>query len=157
MLRLFDHPHAHDDYEPQFTPEEKELRRIRIYSYHMKPTDGTATILRIELWQGLLLFAAAVTLGQTKLIDVEALLIGGVFMGINFFLLGFGILWVLGPLAGKGKVRAGVSLLILKSILFLGLLTALFFRFQIDGLSFAVGFSTLILAIFFEAITHSLK
>jgi hypothetical protein len=123
----------------------------------MKTIAGTATILRIELWQALLLFATAVTLGQTKLIDLKALLIGGVFMGVNFFLLAFGILWVLAPLAGKGKIRAGVSFLILKGIIFLGVLTVLFSRFQIDGLSFAVGFSTLILAIFFEAITHSLK
>ena len=118
---------------------------------------GTATILRIELWQALLLFATAVTLGQTKLIDLKALLIGGVFMGVNFFLLAFGILWVLAPLAGKGKIRAGVSFLILKGIIFLGVLTVLFSRVQIDGLSFAVGFSTLILAIFFEAITQSLR
>jgi hypothetical protein len=123
----------------------------------MKRTSGTATILRIELWQGLLLLATAATLGQTEFIDLKALLIGGVFMGVNFFLLGFGILWVLAPLAGKGKVRAGVSLLILKIILFLGLLTVLFFRFQIDGLSFALGFSTLILAILLEAVIHSLK
>jgi hypothetical protein len=123
----------------------------------MKPTAGTATILRIELWQGLLLFATAVTLGQSKLIDVKALLIGGVFMGVNFFLLGFGILWVLTPLASKGRVRAGVSLLILKIIIFLSLLTLLFFRFQIDGLSFALGFSTLILAVLVEAVVHSVK
>src|SRR5918993_755248 len=123
----------------------------------MKPTAGTATILRIELWQGLLLFATAVTLGQSKLIDVKALLIGGVFMGVNFFLLGFGILWVLTPLASKGRVRAGVSLLILKIIIFLSLLILLFFRFQIDGLSFALGFSTLILAVLVEGVAHSLK
>jgi hypothetical protein len=123
----------------------------------MKPTAGTATILRIELWQGLLLFVTAVTLGQSKLIDVKALLIGGVFMGVNFFLLGFGILWVLTPLASKGRVRAGVSLLILKIIIFLSLLTLLFFRFQIDGLSFALGFSTLILAVLVEAVVHSIK
>lgn len=118
---------------------------------------GAATILRIELWQALLLFATAVTFGPTKLIDLKALLIGGVFMGVNFFLLAFGILWVLAPLAGKGKIRAGICFLILKSIIFLGALAVLFFRFQIDGLSFAIGFSTLILAIFFEAITHSLN
>ena len=123
----------------------------------MKRSAGTATIHRIELWQGLLLFATAVTLGQSKLIDVKALLIGGVFMGVNFFLLGFGILWVLTPLASKGRVRAGVSLLILKIIIFLSLLTLLFFRFQIDGLSFAIGFSTLILAVLVEAVVYSIK
>jgi hypothetical protein len=121
----------------------------------MKQASGPATILRIELWHGLLLLAAAATLGQAKFIDVKALLIGGVFMGLNFFLLGFGILWVLAPLAGKGRVKAGVSLLLLKIIIFLGLLTLLFFRFEVDGLSFALGFSTLILAMLVEGIAHS--
>ena len=123
----------------------------------MKQTAGAATILRVELWHGLLLLGTAVTLGQTRLIDLKALLVGGLFMGVNFFLLGFGILWVLAPLASKGRVRAGVSLLILKIIIFLSLLTLLFFRFQIDGLSFALGFSTLILAVLVEAVVHSIK
>jgi hypothetical protein len=118
---------------------------------------GAATILRIELLHVLLLLATAVTLGQTKLIDLTALLLGGAFMGVNFFLLGFGILWVLGPLADKGRVKAGVSLLVFKIIIFLGLLTLLFFRFQIDGLSFALGFSSLLLAVLLEAVIHSLK
>ena len=123
----------------------------------MKSAGSSATILRIELWHGLLLLAAVATLGQSKFIDVKALLIGGVFMGLNFFLLGFGILWVLAPLAGKARVRAGVSLLLLKIIIFLGLLTLLFFRFEIDGLSFALGFSTLILAVLVEGVAHSVK
>jgi hypothetical protein len=123
----------------------------------MKQPAGTATILRVELWHGLLLLATAVTLGQSGFIEVKALLLGGVFMGVNFFLLGFGILWVLAPLASKGRVRAGVSLLILKIIIFLSLLTLLFFRFQVDGLSFALGFSTLILAILVEAVIYSVK
>lgn len=116
-----------------------------------------ATILRIELWHGLLLLVFVLAFRRTKFIDPQALLLGGVFMGLNFFLLGFGILWVLAPLAGKGKVRAGVSLLILKMIIFLATLIILFFQYEIDGLSFALGFSTLILAIFVEAVMHSLK
>jgi hypothetical protein len=123
----------------------------------MKQPAGTATIVRIELWHGLLLLATALTLGQSRFIELKALLLGGVFMGVNFFLLGFGILWVLPPLASKGRVTAGVSLLILKIIIFLSLLTLLFFRFHIDGLSFALGFSTLILAIFVEAVIYSFK
>jgi hypothetical protein len=123
----------------------------------MKQPAGTATILRVELWHGLLLLATVVTLGQSRFIEVKALLLGGVFMGVNFFLLGFGILWVLTPLASKGRVRAGVSLLILKIIIFLSLVTLLFFRFQIDGLSFALGFSTLILAVLVEAVIYSVK
>ena len=123
----------------------------------MKQRTGAWTILRIELWHGLLLVAAVATLGQSSFIDVRALLIGGIFMALNFFLLGFGVLWVLTPLAGQGRIRAGVSLLVLKIIIFLGLLMLLFFRFEIDGLSFALGFSTLILAVLVEGVAHSRK
>ena len=79
------------------------------------------------------------------------------FMGVNFFLLGFGISMGFEAAGGQGPVRAGVSLLILKIIIFLGFLMLLFFRFEIDGLSFALGFSTLLLAVLVEAVTHSLK
>jgi hypothetical protein len=110
------------------------------------------TILRIELWQGLILFALLVILRQTGWVDPKALVLGGVFMGINFFLLSYGVAWVLTPLAGKGRIRAGVGLLVLKIILFLGLLTTLFFRFDLDAISFALGFSTLIIAILVEVL-----
>ena len=110
------------------------------------------TILRIELWQGLILFALLVTLRQKGWVDPKALVLGGVFMGINFFLLSYGVALVLTPLAGKGRIRAGVGLLVLKIILFLGLLTTLFFRFDLDAISFALGFSTLIIAILVEVL-----
>ena len=113
------------------------------------------TILRIELWHTILLLSLMATLGRSKSIDVTALLVGGVFMGVNFLLLSFGIAWVLTPLAGKGRVKAGVGLLVLKIIIFLGLLTALFFRFEIDALSFALGFSTLIVGIIIEAVRRT--
>ena len=113
------------------------------------------TILRIELWHTILLLALMATLGRSKFIDVTALLVGGVFMGVNFLLLSFGIAWVLTPLAGKGRVKAGVGLLVLKIVLFLGLLTALFFRFELDALSFALGFSTLIVGIVIEAVRRT--
>jgi Kef-type K+ transport system membrane component KefB len=95
------------------------------------------------------------TLGWTGWIDPKALAVGGVFMGINFFLLSYGVAWVLTPLADKGRVRAGVGLLVLKIVLFLGLLTMLFFHFDLDAISFALGFSTLILAIFLEVLRTS--
>ena len=113
------------------------------------------TILRIELWHAILLLGLMATLGRSSAIDVRALLVGGVFMGVNFLLLSFGIAWVLTPLAGKGRVKAGVGLLVLKIIIFLGLLTALFFRFEIDALSFALGFSTLIVGIVVEALRRT--
>lgn len=110
------------------------------------------TIMRIELWHGLMLAALLAMLWQTGWLDPKALIIGGVFMGINFFLLSFGVAWVLTPLAGKGRIKAGVGLLVLKIILFLGLLLTLFFRFELDAISFALGFSTLIFAILVETI-----
>ena len=108
--------------------------------------------MRIELWHGLMLAALLAMLWQTGWLDPKALIIGGVFMGINFFLLSFGVAWVLTSLAGKGRIKAGVGLLVLKIILFLGLLLTLFFRFELDAISFALGFSTLIFAILVETI-----
>jgi hypothetical protein len=55
-------------------------------------------------------------------------------------------------LASKGRVKAGISLLLLKILIFLGLLLVLFFRFQLDAISFAVGFSTLLVAILLETL-----
>jgi hypothetical protein len=110
------------------------------------------TILRIELWHGLMLLTLLAILGPRKLVEPGALLIGGLFMGVNFLLLSFGIAWVLTPLAGKGRVKAGVGLLVFKMAMFLGLLAMIFFRFELHAISFALGFSTLLLAIFLEAV-----
>jgi hypothetical protein len=118
-------------------------------------TAAKKSIIRIELWHGVLLLALLVTLGPARLIDPAALLAGGIFMGVNFLLLSLGIAWVLTPLAGKGRVKAGIGFLVLKIILFLGLLTTLFFNFALDALSFALGFSTLILAIVLESVVRT--
>ena len=114
-------------------------------------------ILRIELWHVILLAALLATLGQSKFLDPTSLIAGGVFMGVNFLLLAYGIAWILGPLAGKGRVKTGVGLLILKFAIFLGLLSTLFFRFNLDAVSFAAGFSTLIIAIVLETIRAAVK
>jgi hypothetical protein len=121
-------------------------------------TAAKKSIIRIELWHGALLLALLVTLGPARLVEPTALLAGGIFMAVNFLLLSLGIAWVLTPLAGKGRVKAGIGFLVLKIILFLGLLTALFFNFALDAISFALGFSTLILAIVLESVirlTHT--
>ena len=115
------------------------------------------TILRIELWHVVMLLALLVTLAPGKFVEPEGLLIGGLFVGINFLLLSYGVAWVLTPLAGKGRVKAGVGLLILKIAIFLVLLATLFFRVQVDAISFALGFSTLLLAILVEAIRTRMK
>ncbi len=113
--------------------------------------------MRVELWHGLLLLIMLATIGRTRLVDPTALVVGGLFMGVNFFLLSFGVAWVLTPLAGKGRVKAGISLLVLKIVIFLGLLATLLYRFDLDAVSFSIGFSTLIVAIFLEAIRKSVK
>ena len=115
------------------------------------------TILRIELWHGLMLLTLLAILGPRKLVEPGALLIGGLFMAVNFLLLSFGIAWVLTPLASKGRVKAGVGLLVFKMAMFLGLLATLFFRFELHPISFALGFSTLFLAIFVEAVRTKIK
>jgi len=115
------------------------------------------TILRIELWHGILLLVLLAILSPAKWIDPAALLAGGIFMGVNFLLLSLGIAWVLTPLAGKGRIKAGIGLLILKIVIFLAVLTTLFFRFNLDATSFALGFSTLIVAIVLESFTRTVR
>jgi len=68
-------------------------------------------------------------------------------MGVNFLLLSFGIYWLLTPFAGKGRIKTGVALLALKLGLFLGLLSLLLLRSDLDPLSFTLGFSSLLVAI----------
>jgi len=118
-------------------------------------TAARKTILRIELWHIILLLVLLAILAPAKVVDPTALLAGGIFIGVNFLLLSFGVAWVLTPLAGKGRVKAGVGLLVLKIIIFLALLTTLFFRFELDAISFALGFSTLILAIVLESVRNA--
>ena len=47
-----------------------------------------------------------------------ALIAGGLFMGVNFLLLSFGVAAILTPLASKGRVKLGVGLLLLKDYIF---------------------------------------
>jgi hypothetical protein len=119
--------------------------------------ESKRTILRIELWHVVMLVALLVTLAPGKFVEPEGLLIGGLFMGINFLLLSYGVAWVLTPLASRGRIKAGVGLLIFKIAIFLALLATLFFRVQVDAISFALGFSTLLLAILVEAIRTGMK
>jgi len=114
-------------------------------------------IIRIECWHAVLLAAMLLAFWRTTFIDPTALIAGGVFMGVNFFLLSFGIAWVLTPLASKGRIKVGIGLLALKIVFFLALLTTVFFRFHLDAISFALGFSTLIIAIVVEAVRRSLS
>jgi hypothetical protein len=114
------------------------------------------TILRIELWHLILLLGLVATLGRTRFVEPTALVIGGVFMGVNFLLLSFGVALVLTPLADKGRFKVGIGLLVLKIMMFLGLLSAVFFHFELDAISFALGFTTLLIAIVIEAVRRTM-
>ncbi len=109
------------------------------------------TILRIELWHGLMLVLVVGVLGSREIIEPLSVFLGGTFTAVNFFFLSLGIAWVIRPMAVRGQVKWGIALLVLKVLLFLGFLLLLFFSFNIDAISFSVGFSTLLLAILFEA------
>ena len=114
-------------------------------------------ILRIELWHVLMLLGLLAILGPAKFVEPKGLLVGGLFMGVNFLLLSYGVAWVLTPLAGRGRVKVGVGLLVLKIGVFLALLATLFFRVELDAISFALGFSTLLLAIILESTRTRIK
>jgi hypothetical protein len=120
-------------------------------------TTAKRTILRIETWHALMLLVLMTAVWATKTLDPTAILAGGLFMGLNFLLLGYGVAWLIAPLAGRKRVKSGVTLLVLKIAIFLALLSTLFFRFDLDPISFAAGFSTLVLAIIVEAARAAVK
>lgn len=104
-------------------------------------------VLRIEALHALLVVGLWAVLLPAKVVETWALFVGALFMGVNFLLLSCGISWVLTPFAGKGRIKTGILLLVLKMILFLGLVLALFLQIQLDLLSFTLGFSSLLGAI----------
>jgi hypothetical protein len=112
--------------------------------------DLLGPVVRIELLHALLVGGLWIVLLPTRVVEPWALLVGAVFMGVNFLSLSYGIRWVLAPFAGRGKIRTGLTLLVLKLGLFLGVISSLFLRVQVDPLSFTFGFSSLLLAIVLE-------
>jgi hypothetical protein len=111
-----------------------------------------ATVVRIELLHAGLIAGLWIALLPTRVVQPWALVAGGLFMGVNFLLLSCGIRWVLTPFAGKGRIRTGILLLVLKMGLFLGLISALLWRVPLDPLSFTLGFSSLLVAILLDRI-----
>ncbi len=113
----------------------------------MRTQPDSYPIFQVVLWHGAIVLGLSVILAPLGMIEPFSLLVGGLFMGVNFLLLGLGIRWVLTPFAGRGRIRAGVFLLLLKLVLFLGMLSAFFLKFPIDALSFALGVSCLLVAL----------
>ena len=78
-----------------------------------------------------------------------SVLLGGAVMGANFYLLRL-IAHLLRPDAfapeKRGRIALAVAAFVLKFGLFLGLLAALFWRVPIEGMSFALGVTLLLVA-----------
>jgi len=110
------------------------------------------TVLRIETLHVVLVMATWAALLPMHIVEPRSLFFGALFMGANFLLLTLGIRWVLTPFAGRGRVKTGIALLVVKMALFLGLGGILLFRVAVEPLSFALGFSCLLVAITFERI-----
>ncbi len=95
----------------------------------------------------------------TQWIEPVSLLLGGTVMGVNFYLLRL-ISNVLradafDP-AKRGRVALAVAAFVLKFGLFIGLLAALFWRVPIEGMSFAVGVTLLLVACVLEVARQEL-
>jgi hypothetical protein len=110
------------------------------------------TVLRIEILHVILVAALWAALFPVSIVEPGSLFIGALFIGANFLLLTYGIRWVLAPFADKGRIKTGIALLVLKMALFLGLGALLLFRVNLEPLSFALGFSSLLVAITCERI-----
>ena len=96
----------------------------------------------------------------THIGEPGSLLLGGAVMGANFYLLRL-IGNLLLPRAKdpsrRGPAAVAVAAMLLKFGLFLGLLGMLFWRVPIEGMSFAVGVTLLLVACVLEALRDELR
>ena len=95
----------------------------------------------------------------THWIEPGSVLLGGAVMGANFYLLRL-IANLLRPdafdPAKRGRIVLAVAAFVLKFGLFIGLLAALFWRLPIEGMSFALGVTLLLVACVLEAARQEL-
>jgi len=116
-------------------------------------------LTRIGKFHVCLLSAVGAVALATHWIEPGSLLLGGVVMGVNFWLLRM-ITDLLRPgmfePAKRGRVTLAVGAMTLKFALFLGLLVALFRRLPIEGMSFALGVTLLLVACVIEAVRAEL-
>src|SRR5712671_6866564 len=91
----------------------------------------------------------------TRWAEPGSVLLGGAVMGINFWLLQLISTFLrpdaLDP-AKRGRAALAVAAFVLKFGLFIGLLAALFWHLPIEGLSFALGVTLLLVACVIEAV-----
>ena len=108
----------------------------RILKFHLGLLGTTAALAYASRWA-----------------EPASVLLGGLVMGVNFWLLRI-ITNVLRPggldPSKRGRVMLAVAAMTLKFGLFLGLLAALFWRLPIEGMSFALGVTLLLVACLLE-------
>jgi hypothetical protein len=112
----------------------------------MTSCESTRFVTRVETWNGVIVLVSAAIAATTSVMDPLALLAGGIFMGVNFLLLGMGVRWIIAPNVSQKRRRLGMSLLALKLFLFLGLISVVFVQIKLDAVSFVVGVSSLLVA-----------
>lgn len=103
------------------------------------------------------LLAAAVGLAlATRLMDAVSVLLGGAVMGLNLWLLriiGRALTAAATDPQRQGQAGWALGAILLKFGLFLGLIAALFWRLPVEGMSFAVGVTLLLVACVVEAVS----
>jgi hypothetical protein len=113
----------------------------------------TIDLTRIGKFHLTLLAAVGSLAYITRWADPASVLLGGLVMGANFWLLRI-ITNVLCPgsldPSKRGRVALAVAAMTLKFGLFIGLLAALFWKLPIEGMSFALGVTLLLVACLLE-------
>lgn len=116
-------------------------------------------LTRIGKFHVALLAGAGSVAYTTRWVEPGSLLLGGAVMGANFWLLRL-ITNLLRPGAfdpgRRGRAAVAVAAMILKFGLFLGLLAGLFWRLPIEGMSFALGVTLLLVACLLEVARNEL-
>jgi hypothetical protein len=113
-------------------------------------------LTRVAKIHVLFLAIATVVALATRWMDAMSVVLGGAVMGAN--------LWLLRLIARavaraatdpqrRGQVGLALGAILLKFVLFLGFIGALFWRLPIEGVSFAVGVTLLLVACVVEAVS----
>jgi hypothetical protein len=117
-------------------------------------------LTRIGTFHVILLALVGAVAYATRWADAGSVLLGGLVMGANFWLLRI-ITNVLRPgwleASARRRVALAVAAMTLKFGLFLALLAALFWRLPIEGMSFALGVTLLLVACLLEVGRNELR
>lgn len=92
-----------------------------------------------------LVIAAAALAALSGLASPWGVVLGGAVMGLNFWILRRFFGYLLSPDAGR-RAATVVALGVAKQLVFFGLVSALFWRIDLDAVAFAIGVTVLLAA-----------